>query len=250
MISVSGLSYAYGEAQILSDVSLEIPKGDVTALIGPNGAGKSTLLSLIARLIPTQAGRITVDELEVGACASGDLAKRLSILPQVPEVASRLTVAELVAFGRYPHHKGRASREDAAIVENAIGVFDLEVFADRALDTMSGGQRQRALLAMIYAQDTDYILLDEPLNNLDIAGSRSLMQLMRKMADEHGRTIVIVLHDINYAASYADRIVTLAEGRLGPLGPPGEIVNAGLLRDVFGTEAAVHNLSGKPIIEV
>ncbi|MCV6592857.1 MAG: ATP-binding cassette domain-containing protein [Silicimonas sp.] len=250
MISVSDLSYGYRDTPILTDITLEIPKGGVTALIGPNGAGKSTLLSLIARLMPLQSGRIMVDELKIGTCASTDLAQRLSILPQVPEIAARLTVAELVAFGRYPYHKGRPGAEDLAQVETAIEVFDLQALAHRSLDTLSGGQRQRALLAMIYAQDTDYMLLDEPLNNLDIAASRALMQLLRQMAETHGRTIVIVLHDINYAAAYADHIVTMKEGHLGPCGAPRDIVTDALLRDVFQTDAKVRRLDGKMLIDV
>ncbi|WP_306152002.1 ABC transporter ATP-binding protein [Roseovarius sp. MMSF_3281] len=250
MISVTGVSHALGGSTVLHDIELEIPKGKVTALIGPNGAGKSTLLSLIARLARHRTGRIMVDELEVGACASNTLARRLAILPQSSEIAPRLTIAELVAFGRYPHHLGRPGKHDREKVAEALTLFDLDGLAQRTLDTVSGGQRQRALLAMIFAQDTDYLLLDEPLNNLDIAASRSLMALLQRLAREHGRTVVIVLHDINYACAYADHIVTMKGGQIGPQGDAETLVDGRLMHDVFGTDAAVHRIGGQTFVAV
>ncbi|WP_439957623.1 ATP-binding cassette domain-containing protein [Paracoccus albicereus] len=204
MIRITDLSHNLGTSRVLHGIDLTIPKGQITALIGPNGAGKSTLLSLIARLDTPLSGRIDVDELQVGACPTDVLARRLAILPQTPEIAPRLSVAELVGFGRYPHHKGRPTPEDRARVSDAIALLSLDGLAHRSLDTLSGGQRQRALLAMTVAQDTDYLLLDEPLNNLDIAASRSLMTLLRRLCEDFGRTVVVVLHDINYASRYAD----------------------------------------------
>lgn len=197
MIRIEAVSHQIDGTQILSDVSLEIPKGGVSALVGPNGAGKSTLLSLIARLQKLQTGQIHVEDLNVAHCPSNALARRLSILPQSDDIASRLTVQELIGFGRYPYHKGRPQLEDLDKVEEALAAFQLTGLRTRQLDTLSGGQRQRALIAMTYAQDTDYLLLDEPLNNLDIAASRVLMQQLRILAAEKGRTIVIVLHDLN-----------------------------------------------------
>ncbi len=160
-----------------------------------------------------------MDGLDVTTTPSDQMARRLSILPQASEVAPRLTVAELVGFGRYPHHKGRPGPEDHAKVAQALADFELEDLSHRPLDHLSGGQRQRAHVAMTFAQDTDYVLLDEPLNNLDIAASRSLMKLLRRMAHDHGRTVVTVLHDINYACAYSDHMVTLRAGQLGPMGP-------------------------------
>ncbi|WP_299851421.1 ABC transporter ATP-binding protein [uncultured Roseovarius sp.] len=250
MITVSNLTHRIAGKDILHDISLQIPKGQITALIGPNGAGKSTLLSAIARLTPHQTGQIMVDELEVGTSASNTLAKRLSILPQVPEIAPRLSVAELIGFGRYPYHKGHPTKVDRQKTDEAIVLFELDELHSRPLDTLSGGQKQRALLAMTYAQDTEYMLLDEPLNNLDISTSRSLMQLLRRLAETRGRTVVIVLHDINYACSYADRIVTMKDGRIGRCGAPAKIVDAGMLQHVFSTQAEVHIVNGRPLIEV
>ncbi len=259
MISIEAVSHAYGATPILSGLTLDIPRGGVTALVGPNGAGgKSTLLGgLIARLMPPlQSGRITVDGLDVSTTPPTDqLARRLAILPpQASEAAPpRLTVAELVSFGRYPHHKGRPGAEDRAMVQAALHAFDLEDLADRPLDNLSGGQRQRAHVAMTYAQDTEFVLLDEPLNNLDIAASRSLMQLLRRVAHEHGRTIVTVLHDINYACAYADHMVTLRGGGGalgGPMGAPDQIVTDGLLDEVFGTPARVHRVEDRVTVLV
>ncbi len=250
MITISGLSHDIGGGAILKDIDLSIPKGGVTALIGPNGAGKSTLLSLISRLMPLQTGRITVDDLTIGACANDVLARKLAILPQATETAPLLTVRELVGFGRYPYHKGRPTARDRAVVDQALEAFALTGFADRRLDTLSGGQRQRAQVAMTFAQDTDYVLLDEPLNNLDIAASRSLMAVLRDLVERHGRTIVIVLHDINYAAAYADQIAAMKDGRIVAAGTPQGIVTEDLLSDVFGTDPKVHRVGGKVLVEV
>ncbi|APE42366.1 ABC transporter ATP-binding protein [Sulfitobacter alexandrii] len=250
MISIRDVSHSYGDQPILSDVTLEVPTGGVTALVGPNGAGKSTLLSLVARLVPLQMGRIEVAGFDVTRTPSRDLARRLAILPQTTEVAPRLTVTELIGFGRYPHHLGRPGPGDHAQVARAIETFDLGELAHRSLDSLSGGQRQRAFVAMVFAQDTEVVLLDEPLNNLDIAASRSLMRTLRALADDHGRTVVVVLHDINYAAAYADRMITLAGGQLGPCGAPGEIVTEALLREVFGTDAGVLRKGGQAIVQV
>ncbi len=250
MITVTGVGYKIGKTTILEDINLTIPKGGVTALIGPNGAGKSSLLGLIARLTTLQMGRITVDDLGVGACANDVLARKLAILPQTNEVAPLLTVRELVSFGRYPHHKGRPTARDDEMIDQALQRFDLKDFADRRLDTLSGGQRQRAQVAMTFAQDTDYILLDEPLNNLDIAASRALMKELRDLAENHGRTIVIVLHDINYAAAYADLIVAMKNGKISATGAPDQVVTQGLLEDVFETSPKVHRIEGKVLVEV
>ncbi|GAB1361021.1 ATP-binding cassette domain-containing protein [Rhodobacter sp.] len=200
MISVEGVSHRIGAAQILSDIALTLPAGKITALIGPNGAGKSTLLSLIARLSAVQAGRITVEGLDVALAPTGDLAKAMAILPQHAGVASRLRVRELVAFGRWPHHRGRPTPQDHALVKVAMEQMALAGLADRFLDELSGGQRQRAHLAMAFAQSTNWLLLDEPLAALDMAHARSLMQELARLRDA-GRSVVMVLHEVNHAAA-------------------------------------------------
>ncbi|HBB84428.1 MAG TPA: ABC transporter ATP-binding protein, partial [Sulfitobacter sp.] len=161
-----------------------------------------------------------------------------------------LTVRELVGFGRYPYHKGRPTAEDDEKVEAALATFDLLPLAERRLDTLSGGQRQRAQVAMTFAQETDYILLDEPLNNLDIAASRSLMRTLQDLARNHGRTIVIVLHDINYAAAYADQIVAMKDGRITHQGAAVEVVTEAMLLQVYGTSASVHHIGDKVVVAV
>ena len=248
MIEVQALSHRVAEAQILSDVSIQIPKGGIVALVGPNGAGKSTLMSLVARLMPIQQGRIMVDELVIGQSDDKALARRLAILPQTVHAASRLTIRDLVGFGRYPYHRGRPTPQDHSRVDDALSVFDLTQMAERTLDTLSGGQRQRAFVAMTYVQDTDYVLLDEPLNNLDLAASRALMIRLRELADRKGRTIIIVLHDINFATAYADRIVVLKNGRIHADGPPKTVVTTELIEGVFETDAQLRMIDGRPVV--
>ncbi|MGG7565614.1 ABC transporter ATP-binding protein [Rhodovulum sp. DZ06] len=248
MIEIEGVRHQVGGAPILHGIDLSIPAGGLTALIGPNGAGKSTLLSLVARLAPLQAGRITVGGLEIGRAPDRDVARRLAIMPQSAEVSARVTVRELVGFGRHPWSRGRPGPEDRAAVEAAIARFDLAGLQDRFLDTLSGGQRQRAFVAMSFAQSTDVLLLDEPLNNLDIAAARSLMQELRRLAQEDGKTVVVVMHDINAAAAYADRVIAMKDGRIAVDGPPDAAVTPALLRDVFGAGAEVARVSGRPVV--
>ena len=245
MIEIDGVGYGYGAVPVLRDVSLRLPKGGVTALIGPNGAGKSTLLSLMARLLPLQAGRISFDGLDVGRTPSAALALKLAVLRQETVLGTRLTVRDLVAFGRYPHCHGRPGEEDRAAVAAALAAFELDGLADRFLDELSGGQRQRAFVAMTFAQATDYLLLDEPLNNLDITFSRALMRRLRRLADEHGRTVVVVLHDINYAAAWADRIVGLKDGALVASGPTEEVFRPEVLGAIYGVPIAVSRHEGR-----
>ncbi|MBU3033242.1 iron ABC transporter ATP-binding protein [Tritonibacter mobilis] len=250
MIEVQNLSHDIHGAPILRDISVTVPKGGVVALVGPNGAGKSTLLSLMARLIPRQQGRITVDELVVGESDDKDLARRLAILPQTVHAASRLTVRDLVGFGRYPYHRGRPTSDDRAMVEDGMRLFDLLPLAERSLDTLSGGQRQRAFVAMTYVQDTDYLLLDEPLNNLDLAASRALMARLRDLADNKDRTVIIVLHDINFATAYADRVLVMKEGRLCADGAPQDVITETLIQSVFETDAPLRTVEGRPVVMV
>lgn len=247
MIRIENVSFARGRTPVLHDVSLEIPKGGITALIGPNGAGKSTLLSLIARLQNPASGRITIDGLSVQATPTAELAKLIAIMRQDPGVASRLRVRELVGFGRFPHHRGRPTAADLALVEEALTLFDLTPLADRFIDTLSGGQRQRALVAMAFAQGTDYLLLDEPLNNLDVFYARELMRTLGRVARERSRTILVVLHDINHAAVHADRIVAMKDGRVVAHGPVQEILTPTALEDVFGYRMPVETVSGRPV---
>ncbi|MBN9056592.1 ATP-binding cassette domain-containing protein (plasmid) [Shinella sp. PSBB067] len=248
MIRIENVSFRHRTAPILSDVSLTIPKGGVVALIGPNGAGKSSLLSLVARLQPLQAGEIEIDGLPVHTTPGRQLAKVVAILRQDTTVASRLRVRELVGFGRFPHGRGRLTDADHAVIDAALARFDLTDLADRFIETLSGGQRQRALVAMAFAQGTDYLLLDEPLNNLDMYYARELMRSLRAAADANGKTVVIVLHDINQASAHADRIVAMRGGRIVADGAPADILTPDTLEAVFGFRMRVEAIEGKPFV--
>ncbi len=247
MISVEGVSHRIGAAQILSDIALTLPAGKITALIGPNGAGKSTLLSLIARLSAVQAGRITVEGLDVALAPTGDLAKAMAILPQHAGVASRLRVRELVAFGRWPHHRGRPTPQDHALVKAAMEQMALAGLADRFLDELSGGQRQRAHLAMAFAQGTDWLLLDEPLAALDMAHARSLMQELARLRDA-GRSVVMVLHEVNHAAAWADHVVAMKAGRIVAEGPPDAVFTPEVLEPLYDMALRVERFEGRPLV--
>lgn len=246
-IQVSGVTKRYGQNEVVSDVSLSIPPGGVTALVGPNGAGKSTLLSMISRLLPIDGGDVSVDGLNVTSCASKELARKLAILRQDNHLAVRLTVRDLVAFGRYPHSHGRLRRSDKEHIDQAIDYLNLRELEDRFLDQLSGGQRQRAFVAMVLCQDTDYLLLDEPLNNLDMAHAASMMRLLRNAAQELNKTVVIVIHDINFASCHADRIIGMREGIIVHQGTPQAMMCPDVLHDIFGVEVPVHEVDGKRI---
>jgi len=247
MIEVSNISKRYQDTVVVDDVSLTLPAGGVTAIIGPNGAGKSTLLSMISRLLPMSAGRVLVDGIDVVNGDSAQLARRLAILRQDNHLPMRLTVRDLVAFGRYPHTRGRPTVDDAAHVERALGYLGLERLAERYLDQLSGGQRQRAFVAMVLCQDTDYVLLDEPLNNLDMRHAVDMMRLLRRAADELGKTVILVLHDINFASCYADRIVAMRGGKLAYVGTPQELIRPEVLHDLYQLEIRVHEVDGQRI---
>ena len=247
MIEIEGLRRSYGRTVVVDGVDLEIPAGGVTSIIGPNGAGKSTLLGLVSRLLAPDAGAVTVDGLDVAVAPGDEVARRLAILRQDNHLAVRLTVRDLVRFGRYPWSRGRLTAADRELVERAIGWVGLDELADRFLDEMSGGQRQRAFVAMVLCQDTDYVLLDEPLNNLDMRHAVSMMRRLRRAADELGRTVVLVLHDVNFASCWSDRIVAMRDGAVVHQGTPDEIMREDVLRDIYGMEIQVEEVDGHRI---
>ncbi|HLT84444.1 MAG TPA: ATP-binding cassette domain-containing protein [Phototrophicaceae bacterium] len=245
MIQLTDVTKSYDETRVLGPVTDAIPRGGITALVGPNGAGKSTLLTIIGRLLEPTSGSVSVGGMDVQHTRSAELATMLSILRQENHVTARLRVRELVAFGRYPHSKGRLTENCRAAVADAMDFLNLGEYADRFLDQLSGGQRQRAYVAMVLAQDTDYILLDEPLNNLDMKHSVLMMQQLRRAADELGKTIVVVLHDLNFAAAYADRIIALRDGEIRHSGTVEEIMRDDVLTDAFDTPVRVHDIDGQ-----
>ena len=247
MIQINNVSQAYGDSVVVDNVTATLPSGGLTSIIGPNGAGKSTLLGLISRLQPLQEGAISVGGLDVSSTPSKTLAKTLAILRQENQVSLRLRVRDLVAFGRFPHTGGHPTAADRDHVERALARLDLLELADRYLDQLSGGQRQRAFIAMVLAQDTDYVLLDEPLNNLDMAHSVEMMRLMRTLADQDGKTVVVVLHDINFASSYSDTILALRDGAVAAQGSPEEIMQTPVLREIYDMDIPIHEIDGKRI---
>ncbi len=247
MIKVRGVSKSYGRAVVVDDVTITLPTGGITSIVGANGAGKSTLLSMMARLLPCDAGTIAIGGHDVATTATGTLATVVGILKQDNGIDIRLTVDDLVGFGRFPHSKGRRTAADQAAVDAAIEHMDLVDLRHRFIDEMSGGQRQRAFVAMLLAQDTTYVLLDEPLNNLDLAHSLAMLRRLRSAADDLGRTIVMVVHDINFASAWSDHVVAMKDGRVVRQGPPLEVVTSEMLADVFGVACSVDVTAGCPI---
>ena len=245
MIETRNVVKTHGSTTVLHGVSVQVPQGQLTALIGPNGAGKSTWLSMVSRLMPMSSGSATVNGLDVATTASDALARVMAILRQDNQSALRLTVRDLVGFGRFPHSKGRMTAEDVQHVNDAMEYLHLTPLADRFLDELSGGQRQRAYIAMVLCQDTPYILLDEPLNNLDMAHAVTMMKLLRRMVQERGKTVVLVLHDINFASCYADHIIAMKDGRLAHAGPPSEVVQDEVLSALYGIPVRVHEVEGQ-----
>lgn len=214
MIEVKNISKSYGSKKVVDNVSFNIEEGKITSFIGPNGAGKSTVLSIISRLLDCDSGEVFIDGKEIKDWDTKELSKKLSILKQSNSLNIRLTIRELVSFGRFPYCEGKLKKEDEKFVDDALSYMKLEDIQHKFLDELSGGQKQRAYIAMILAQDTDYILLDEPLNNLDMKHSAEMMRMLRQMVNDFGKTIIIVIHDINFASCYSDTIVALKDGKL------------------------------------
>lgn len=239
MITLSNVRKDYTSEVSIGPVDLEIPTGGITALIGPNGAGKSTLLTMIGRLLGMDSGTIEIAGYDIARTPSRDLAKIVSILRQENHFITRLTVRQLVGFGRFPYSQGRLNRQDEEIISRSIDFLGLADLEQRYLDELSGGQRQRAYVAMVLCQDTEHVLLDEPLNNLDMRNSVRMMRLLRRAARELGRTIIIVLHDINFAGHYADYMCAVKDGSVVELGPPAAIMTDDVLTRVFDTPVQV-----------
>ena len=199
-MQVKDLTKQYDGKTVVNSVSFSIPKRKVISLIGPNGAGKSTVMGIISRLIARDGGTVDFEGSDIGKWKSRELSKRLAILTQTNNIQMKLTVRELVTFGRFPYSGGRTTAEDQEIIDRAISYMELGAFEDQFIDELSGGQRQRAYIAMVIAQNTEYVLLDEPTNNLDIYHATNMMKIVRRLCDELGKTVILVLHEINYAA--------------------------------------------------
>ncbi|CCN33880.1 putative ABC-type metal transport system,ATPase component [Vibrio nigripulchritudo MADA3029] len=247
MIKIEKLTKAFGKSKVVDQASASFIKGEVTSIIGPNGAGKSTLLSMASRLLQRDEGQVFIDTKELAEWDTKELAKRLAVLRQSNSLNMRFTVRELVCFGRFPHSGGKLDKEDIAVIEKSIGYLDLTDIQHKYLDELSGGQRQLAFIAMVVAQDTDYVFLDEPLNNLDIKHSLQIMKNIRTLAHELNKAVVIVIHDINFASCYSDNIVALKKGRVEATGTVAEVVRSEVLSDIYETDFQIHEVNGQRI---
>ena len=246
-IEIRNITKSYGSKKVVDNVSVTIPTGKITSFIGPNGAGKSTVLSIMSRLLNADSGEIYLNGELLNRKKSSDIAKQLAILKQTNNINLRLTIEDLVSFGRFPYSKGNLTQTDRTFVDNAIAYMNLDDIRHQYIDNLSGGQRQRAYIAMTLAQDTDYILLDEPLNNLDMKHSVQIMQVLRKLATELNKTVVIVIHDINFASCYSDYIVAMKNGKLVHQGEVNHIMQSPVLQDIYDMTIPIQDIDDHKI---
>lgn len=247
MIKLRNISKLYGTKKVVDDVNIELPKGQLIAFIGSNGAGKSTLISIISRILSKNSGEVYIDGKELSEWKSDQLARQLSILKQHNHLNIRLTVRDLVSFGRFPYSKGKLTSEDEAKIDEAIEYMGIKEFENRFLDELSGGQRQMAYIAMVLAQDTEYIFLDEPLNNLDMKHSIVIMKILKRLVSELGKTVIVVIHDINFVSYYADYVVAMKDGKIVSYGPTTNIIDTALLRNIYDIDIDIKNINDKKI---
>jgi iron complex transport system ATP-binding protein len=250
-LTTRNLTLAYEGTPIVQDLTLAIPTGKMTALVGANGCGKSTLLRGLARLLKPVSGAVYLDSKSIFQRSTKEVAQQLGLLPQNPIAPEGLTVKDLVAQGRYPYQNWlqQWSAQDERIVQRALEITDLIEFSDRSLDTLSGGQRQRAWIAMALAQDTEILLLDEPTTFLDLAHQMEVLDLLYDLNQQQGRTIVMVLHDLNHACRYADYLVAVKEGRVFAAGDPQSVMTEAFVQSVFGLDCRIFAdpISGTPM---
>jgi iron complex transport system ATP-binding protein len=250
-LRADSVSFAYGQHEVLRGLDLVLPEGRITAIVGANASGKSTLLRAMARLIEPQSGSVLLDGKAIATLPTREVARRVGFLPQSPVAPEGLTVGDLVARGRYPHQRlGRPrSAHDRERIAWALRSTDTAELCERPLDQLSGGQRQRVWIAMVLAQDTGVLLLDEPTTYLDLAHQLEVLDLLAELNERDGRTIALVLHDLNQACRYAHELVAMRDGRIYAAGPPREVVDAELVREVLNLRAEVVDdpVSGAPL---
>ncbi|MDR0636359.1 MAG: ATP-binding cassette domain-containing protein [Treponema sp.] len=247
MIEVKNVHQSYGDTEVLRGVNLIIPENQVTALIGANGAGKSTLLNVITRLVSLRDGAVFLDGRDMASMKSLEIARTIGVLKQTHHISIRISIDDLVAFGRYPHSRGRLTEVDRAMIDEAIAYLRLEDIRGKYIDELSGGQRQRAYIAMVLAQDTKYMFLDEPLNNMDIHFSVEIMRILSRLVRDMGKTVVIVVHDINFAAAYADHIIAMKDGTIAAEGSADRIITKEILDDIFGFNFNIAEVAGRKV---
>lgn len=242
MLEIKNINKAYGKANVLTDITFEIEKNKFTAFIGSNGAGKSTLINIMARTLKADSGEVIIDGKKMTDWQTEELAKKIAILSQFNHINIRLTVRELVSFGRYPYSKGKLKKEDVEKVDEALNYLGIMNLENKFLDELSGGQVQMAYIAMVIAQDTDYIFLDEPLNNLDMNHSVKIMKVLRKLVREKNKTVIVVIHDINFVSVYADNVVALKNGKLVAIGENEKIITREILADIYLLDMQIHSV--------
>lgn len=246
-MKLNELTKKYDRRLAVDHITMEFESGKVTSIIGPNGAAKSTVLSMISRLLKYDDGSAVFEGTEIRTWNSKTLAKKLAILSQTNQTDLKLTIRELVSFGRFPYSGNRLSEDDEKIVNQALDYMELRDLQDCFIDELSGGQRQRAYIAMILAQDTPYILLDEPTARLDIHHAVNLMRIVRRLSDELGKTVIVVLHEINYAAFYSDYILAMKDGKIAAYGTVDEVITKETLHDIYEADFEILNVHGKPM---
>ncbi|MGE9809062.1 ABC transporter ATP-binding protein [Janibacter sp. G1551] len=251
-LTAEALSVSFGQRPVIDGLDLAVPPGEVTIIIGANASGKSTLLRTMARILRPASGAVTLDGRAVHETPSRELAKVLGLLPQSPLAPDGITVRDLVSRGRHPHQGlfRAASADDAAAVARALAAAGVTDLADRPVDALSGGQRQRAWIAMALAQEPEVLLLDEPTTYLDVAHQIDVLDCVADLNEQRGTTVVIVLHELALAARYADHLVALSRGRIVAAGPPRDVLDADLVREVFGIDAVVvpDPVTGAPLV--
>lgn len=240
-IHTTDIEVGYGDKTIVKQLSLSIPDHKITTIIGPNGCGKSTLLKAMTRILSPSAGAVHLDGADIAKCNTKEIARKMAILPQTPEGSGGLTVGELVSYGRFPYQSGfgRLSKHDHEVIDWALDVTGTLAYKDRSVDALSGGQRQRVWIAMALAQETDLIFLDEPTTYLDLAHQLEVLELLETLNREQGRTIVMVLHDLNQAARFADHIVAMKNGEVLATGSAEEVICPLVLKQVFHIDAII-----------
>lgn len=252
MLQVRNLTVSYGASVILDGIDLDVPKGGITTIVGPNGCGKSTLLRAAAGLLARDCGTVTLNGVDMAELKRREIARQLAVLPQTPVAPEGLTVRDLVGRGRHPHQSWlrQDSAEDSRVVDAVMELTKVTEFANRPLERLSGGQRQRAWIAMVLAQETPLVFLDEPTTYLDLAHSVEVLSLVRRLADQEGRTVLMVLHDLNLAARYSDLLVVMQRGEVEAVGAPAEVLTESLLDRVFHLPAVVTTdpVNGGPLV--
>lgn len=247
MIELKNISKSYNKKSIVSNLNLTFPRNKLISLIGPNGAGKSTILSLISRLLKPDNGEIYIDGKNINSYKENILAQKISILKQQNNLNLRLSIEELVSFGRFPYSQGRLNSQDKEKINEALNYTGLYEIKDKYLDALSGGQKQRAFIAMIIAQDTEFILFDEPLNNLDMKHCVQAMNLMKNLIKDFNKSIIVVLHDINFASIYSDEILALKDGKIVKFDHTEKIINSEVLREVYDMEIPLVEFKNKKV---